>query len=186
MTCVAGVVDEGIVYMGADSAGVAGFDLVVRADGKLFRRGDFLIGFCGSFRIGQLLRYRLKLPVHQDGVDVHEFMATQFVDSVRECLREGGCERKRDEVVSGGTFLVGYRSRLFQIESDYQVGEAAAGIDAVGCGAPAALGAMSALRDVNALRGPNLVHAALQAAERLNAGVRGPFQVQALIEGARP
>ena len=40
MTCIAGFVENGTVWMGADSAGVGGDDgLTVRADRKLFRNG---------------------------------------------------------------------------------------------------------------------------------------------------
>jgi len=36
---------------------------------------------------------------------------------------------------AGGTFLVGYRGRLFRVDSDYQVGESVNNYCAVGCGA---------------------------------------------------
>ena len=62
MTCIVGLVHEGVVYIGGDSAGVAGLSLVVRADEKVLRNGDFLMGFTTSFRMGQLLRYKLDPP----------------------------------------------------------------------------------------------------------------------------
>ena len=42
MTCIAAVAHEGNVWMGADSAGVAGLALAVRRDPKIYRVGDFL------------------------------------------------------------------------------------------------------------------------------------------------
>jgi hypothetical protein len=36
MTCIVGLVDKGDVYIGGDSAGVAGLSLSIRADEKVF------------------------------------------------------------------------------------------------------------------------------------------------------
>ena len=39
MTCIAGLVDSnGDIYIGGDSAGVAGYDLTIRADEKVFKK----------------------------------------------------------------------------------------------------------------------------------------------------
>ena len=133
------------------------------------------MGFTTSFRMGQLLNYSLDAPAHPDGMETHEFMSTCFVDAVRACLRKGGFAKKEHEVEEGGTFLVGYRGHLFQMFGDYQMSEAACGFDACGSGANVALGALY----TSPRRRPQdrLLHA-LEAAESLNAGVRGPFVIE--------
>ena len=73
MTCIVGLVHEGVVYIGGDSAGVAGLSLVVRAD-EMFRNGDFLMGFTTSFRMGQLLRYKLYPPRRHPDDRVAKYM----------------------------------------------------------------------------------------------------------------
>ena len=40
MTCIVGLVHEGVVYIGGDSAGVGGMSLTVRADEKVFQNGN--------------------------------------------------------------------------------------------------------------------------------------------------
>lgn len=176
MTCIVAVPSRSGVVMGADSAGVAGLDLQVRADAKVFTRGPFLMGFTSSFRMGQLLRYRLPTPLHDPAVEDHEYLATSFVDAVRECLAQGGWRKKSNEQEEGGTFLVGYRGRVYAVESDFQVAEPASGFTACGCGQMVALGALHALRDRHL--GANVkVRRALQAAESFSAGVRGPFLI---------
>lgn len=52
MTCIVGIVDNGKVYMGADSLGVGGLSKRVRKDPKLFRVGEFVFGYTSSFRMG--------------------------------------------------------------------------------------------------------------------------------------
>ncbi|MFH0902328.1 MAG: hypothetical protein V2A73_16980 [Pseudomonadota bacterium] len=177
MTCIVGLVEEGTVYIGGDSAGVSGLDLTVRADEKVFRSGPFLMGFTSSFRMGQLLRYALTPPLHDPEMDIDKYMVTVFVNAVRQCLKDGGYARKEHEVESGGTFLVGYKGRLFEINGDYQVGRPLDGYAAVGCGAQIAHGALFA----SAERPPEKrVLMALDAAERFSAGVRRPFMVEVL------
>lgn len=177
MTCIVGLVENGKVYVGGDSAGVAGYSLTVRADRKVFRNGDFVMGFRSSFRMGQLLAQSFTPPRRHHDVDVYKFMVTEFVNSVRDCLKTGGYASKKEEVESGGTFLVGYAGRLFKIEDDYQVGEPVDGFDACGCGDQIALGALFASPS---LKPQARLQLSLDAAERFSAGVRGPFHFEAI------
>lgn len=172
MTAVVGLVHGGSVYIGGDSAGVAGMSLTVRADTKVFRKKRYLFGFTTSFRMGQLIRYSLKLP--KPPRDLDRFMATTFVDALRDCLKAGGWAAKENDREEGGTFLVGVDGHLFTVYSDYQVAKAADGFAAVGCGDEIALGALFATARTG-LRPRRRVMGALAAAERFSAGVRGPF-----------
>jgi ATP-dependent protease HslVU (ClpYQ) peptidase subunit len=172
MTAIVGLVESGSVYIGGDSAGVAGMSLTVRADAKVFRKKGYLFGFTTSFRMGQLIRYSLKVPKVKGNLDA--FMATTFIDALRDCLKAGGWALKENDREEGGTFLVGVQGRLFAVHSDYQVARAADGFAAVGCGDQIALGALLATADAG-LSPRRRVLRALAAAERFSAGVRGPF-----------
>lgn len=183
MTCIVGLVDKGTVYIGADSLGVgSSYECIVRADRKVFRNGDFIMGFTTSFRMGQLLTFKLKPPKRHADIDPYEYMVTDFVDAVRDCLKSGGYATKDKEAEVGGTFLVGYAGRLFKVEGDYQVGEAFNGMMACGCGADFALGSLFSSTDVNSAE--TRVRNALSAAEQFSAGVRAPFFVETLYVGS--
>jgi hypothetical protein len=123
VTCIAGIVENGTVYIGGDSAGVAGWSLAVRADAKVWATEEFAFGFTSSFRMGQLLRYKLNPPARLVGQSVDEYMVGPWIDAVRQRLKAGGYARTEEGAEKGGTFLVGYEGRLFEISSDYQVGE---------------------------------------------------------------
>lgn len=172
MTAIVGLVHDGTVHIGGDSAGVGGYSLTVRADAKVFTNGPYVMGFTTSFRMGQLLRHALKAP-EPDG-DLEAFMATAFVDAVRTCLKDGGWAKKDNEREEGGIFLVGAHGRLFCVHSDYQVAEAADGYAAIGCGEDIALGALYATAR-SRVAPQKRIKLALEAAERFSAGVRGPF-----------
>jgi ATP-dependent protease HslVU (ClpYQ) peptidase subunit len=177
MTCIVGLVDEGKVYIGGDSAAVSGLSLTIRKDKKVFRNGDFLIGGTTSFRMLQLLHYAFVPPAYDASTDLEKYMATAFVDALRECLKAGGYATKEKEQESGGVFLVGFQGHLFCIYSDYQVQEALSGYDACGSGDDVALGVLYATPDLHPRK---RIELALQGAEQHNGGVRAPFYVEVL------
>lgn len=175
MTCIVGLVADGNVYIGGDSAGVGGWDLTIRADSKVFERDGYVFGFTSSFRMGQLLRYDLTLPeLPAADADLFGFMVRHFIGAVRTGMKDGGYAKVENGREEGGAFLVGCRGRLFAIDDDFQVGEAICGFDAVGSGAATARGAMTALAD---LPPHKRIGRALEIAEQWNAGVRGPFRI---------
>ena len=177
MTCIIGLIHDDIVYIGGDSAGVTGYGLTVRADEKVFIKDSFIMGFTSSFRMGQLLRYSLKLPKFHSDIDIYEYMVTDFINSVRECLKIGGYASKEKDVEAAGTFLLGFRGKLFKIDTDYQVGIPTQPFDACGCGADLALGAMYASSKLPPIE---RITQALEAAEQFNIGVRRPFIIKNL------
>jgi hypothetical protein len=131
MTCVAGMIQGGKVYIGADSCGSNGHIYSVRKDPKVFTNGKYVIGYTSSFRMGQLLMFN-NLPKYskkKDG-DEFKFMVCKFVPAIRAIFKEGGYSKISSNEESGGCFLVGFRGRLFQIESDFQVAESSTGYDA--------------------------------------------------------
>lgn len=173
MTCIVGLVKSGIVHMAADSAGVAGLNMCVRTDQKIFTRGPIVMGCTSSFRMIQLLRFTLVVPARNPEADVFEWMCTAFIDSVRTTFRNGGYMHKDKDAEFGGTFLVGVGGRLFSVQDDYQVGERSDQFDACGSGEDLALGSLFTTRGDDDPR--RRLQAALEAAEHFNAGVRQPF-----------
>jgi ATP-dependent protease HslVU (ClpYQ) peptidase subunit len=181
MTCVVGLVHRRRVFVGVDSAAVAGWTRRVTRLSKVFRRGPFLLGYTTSFRMGQLLEHHLELPEHPRGASEMSYMVRHFVEAVRKLLKERGFAKIESNTESGGQFLVAYRGRLFTVESDFQVGESGDGFDAIGTGGEVALGAMKALeRLAPAAR----VRRALGIAAHFNMGVCPPFVVKSIAHSA--
>jgi ATP-dependent protease HslVU (ClpYQ) peptidase subunit len=179
MTCIAGLEHEGRVWIGGDSAGVAGLDVDVRADEKVFRNGEMLIGFAGSFRMGQLLRYAWDPPTTPTAErDDMGFLVVDVMDSVRALLEQHGYLKKKHDVetLDDGLFLLGYRGRLYRVDADLQVGRSRHGYAAIGCGESYALGSLHATADI-AAAAPRRIRSALKAATVFSGGVRGPYVV---------
>ena len=176
MTCIVGFIDKkkNKVVMGADSVGIAGLEVTLRKDKKVFKNGDFVIGGTSSFRMIQLLRFSFRPPEIHDK-EIYEYMCTDFINAVRKCFEEGGCLQKfSDGDEKGGVFLVAYKDRLFKIDNDFQVAEASQGFDACGCGEAYALGSIYSTSKTNA---ETIVIDALRCAENFSGGVRSPFVI---------
>lgn len=176
MTCIVGLETPEGVFIGGDSAGSNGQLLHIRADEKVFHNGPFIMGFCGSFRMGQLLRYSLQLPEFQEDQDLMQFMCVDFINAVRTCLKEGGFAKNQAGNESGGLFLVGFKNRLFRVDSDYQVGLIADGYAAIGSGEGYALGALHALQYQD-MAPEDKVYMALDAADEFTGSVSHPFLI---------
>src|SRR4051794_21483555 len=90
MTCIVGLARGGKVFIGGDSAGVAGWELSVRRDRKVFRNGEFLIGYTTSFRMGQILEHGFKPPPFPKSASLNRYMVVDFINAFRASLKEHG------------------------------------------------------------------------------------------------
>lgn len=177
MTCIVGLIDDGDVYMGGDSAWVGGYSLNLLREKKVFVNSGYIFGWAGSVRMAQVVHYAFEPPRFVNG-DLHRFMVVDFADAMRECLTDKGVMEKKDNVEShDGWFLVGHRGQLFHVEPNMQVTTLSDPYDAEGCGRDIAYGSLfSTQGDPPRDR----IKKALVAAERYSAGVRGPFHIKRL------
>lgn len=182
MTVIAAWVDEDRkVWIGGDSAGVSNWELDIAARPKVFALGEMVIGYTSSFRMGQALEFRLPAPtVVPETIDaLDRYMAVEFSDAVRTVLRDIGYLKAENGRESTGVFIVGVRGQLYNADDDLHVRRTRNRFMAVGCGGVAASGALHAFaasRQCDA-DGSLVVNAALNAAEALCIGCRGPFTI---------
>lgn len=178
MTCVVGTKSRSGVIIAADSLGSAGWDCEVRRDPKVGRVKEYVFGYCGSFRLGQVLLYDFDPPIppKRKAPDVYRFLVSEFIPVLREECNRAGLLHKDDNVegLENSSFLIGIYSNLFYVEGDFQVGWPHHPYASVGCGAPYALGAMYAGYKAKK-RGEDLLMLGLVAAETYSNGVRSPF-----------
>lgn len=176
MTCIVGLVDKrsNKVIIGGDSASSSDSEMFLRKDVKVFKNGNFIFGCTSSFRMIQLLRFSF-IPPEIKSKDIYQYMCTDFINEVRECFKVGGYLQKYatgDD--KGGTFLVAYKNRLFNIQNDFQVGENLNGIDACGSGANFAIGSLFTVSKTD--YNPNdKILKALECSEYFSLGVKRPF-----------
>lgn len=180
MTCIAGVIDKGRVFIGGDSAGIDtgnNYALQTRQDPKVFKKGAFVIGFTTCFRMGQVVRYVFDPPEPPlSDFGLFGYMVRSFVPALRASLSEtGAMDKDCSGQESGPDMLVGIRGKLFGVQENFQISESIHSIDAVGCGAQFAIGSLWATRFHHDPE--HRVFEALKTSETFCAGVRGPFIV---------
>lgn len=178
MTCIVGVKTTSGVMLGGDTLGVSGYDGTVRADGKVFNlTGQVACGFTSSYRMGQILEHHVTVPPFKRGEDLFAWAVREFVPAVRDAFKEHGYTKVDNNRESSGAFLLAVRDRLFRVEDDFQVAEAADGFDSCGCGQSYALGAIEALRHQPQFKSKpqEVLRGALAIAAKFSIGVGGPF-----------
>lgn len=180
MTCIVGLIENGITYIGADSLGSNGYSKTVRNDKKLFKLQDTpnaILGFTSSFRMGQLLMYANNLIDKRDEPNIdHKYIVTKFIPNIISLFESGGYAKNNSGEKKGGIFLLGYKDKLFKIESDFQVGESMLNYDACGCGEDYALGSLATSESMDTTP-IDRIHKALQAASKFSPGVAPPFYI---------
>ena len=182
MTAIVGLVDDGVVYIGGDSATTDGWlNQSTMAGSKVFERSDFLFGVAGSIRALQLVEHKFQIPWCPVEVPCETYMVTQFLDSMRECFLDSGYLKKQhEEEEMDSAFLIGHEGKLFTLHVDFALVENNRGYAAIGSGAEIAQGAMYATADRDDLTPKERIRIALRAAEQHNAGVRRPFIIKSL------
>lgn len=180
MTCIVAVAHDGKVVMGGDSAAVDDHDYSIGTcrEAKVWQSGPVLFGACGSFRVSQLLRWKMTLPTPGPDDEPLDYIVGDLIDAMRDSLARGGAlttwqEDSTEELTSSG-LLLGYGGRVFEVFEDFGIGELVEGYGSIGCGSLIALGSLSSTEGQKSRK---RVQTALSAAERHSAGVRGPFTI---------
>jgi ATP-dependent protease HslVU (ClpYQ) peptidase subunit len=177
MTCIVGIEQGNTVFIGGDSAATSS-DLKQRviADRKVFVIGEFAFGVCGLPKVMDALRFNIKFPQQAKGTDDREYIASEFIPTFKAGLQSEGCVliHKDHGEYFQGAILVGYRGKLYNVESNFQVITSAYGFDSVGSGSDIAMGSLHATKS---LRPKKRILQALEASAINNAGVRPPFAI---------
>jgi hypothetical protein len=185
MTCIVALISENKVFLGGDAAASDDKSGLIfsRTDAKVFKVGQFGIGFVDSFRMGQILQYNWVPPVYKPTAgykNLDKFMRTKFVDSVKESFKEhgyGNFGQGSEDGDAGGVFLISVQGsgRIFTMDSDFHIGEADIQYMAEGAGQELALGSLYSTAAIKTPR--RRVRMALEAAAKFNMSVRPPFTI---------
>jgi ATP-dependent protease HslVU (ClpYQ) peptidase subunit len=180
MTCIVGLAtSEGEAFVGGDSCGTVDDYTCILADGKVFARGEYLIGCAGSRRAAEIVRHRGTLPdipADADADQLDRLMAVEFSDALRKAFDESGALTRSDDKGEcfDGTAIVAVRGRLYFVAGNFSVTPISDGKWATGSGATFAIGSLDSTEGDDP-RGRVLT--ALQIAAERAEGVRPPFHV---------
>lgn len=171
MTIIAAIRCSNEVLMGADSASTLGpsLEYLVRADPKIIRHGELVIGVTGHYRTTQILEFKTNFPPIPAEAG-RGWMVQSFVPAVQQAFYAENWEPG----TGPGSLLVAFRTSLFRvILQDWGVVEGVS-YDAIGSGGPIALGCLYGSAGTQANPADRL-WSSLEAASCHNMAVRPPF-----------
>jgi len=171
MTCIVGLVQDGRVLIGGDSASTSGDYTVLCKYGKVFRVGEFIFGVSGSWRVLQLLKYSFNIPPVEG--DIMRYMCTTFVTSLRGLISDNDVKIGDDG--EWFEFLVGWDEHLFKVCCDYQISTTLDDYNACGSGMDYALAAFYNM-DLD-MCATLKVERALETASKFCNSVSPPFSI---------
>lgn len=185
MTVVLGFSDsKGNVHIAADSGSFTNCERYVSKVDKVFMLGsEFLVGFAGSWRQGNIIRYDFIPPPRPDGIDDMAYLVSYFVDSLRELLKSKGFSAISDnvETTGDGLMLLGYKGKLYTIDSDFSVNTHIDCVDSIGAGSLHCISAFDALSSMKDIRKRMLK--ALDVTEKRCIFVSRPYNYMVLKNG---
>lgn len=177
MTCIVAIKKDNYIYMGGDSAAtdMNSGSISIRSHPKIFINKSCIIGFSGSFRIGQLLEYSFVPPAHPTGMSDMEYMCTLFVNKLQSTLETHAMlSTENRHMASNQQLLVGYHGVIYEIEEDFNVGVSPHAYNSIGGGSDIAKGSLHTTEAWD-ISPTERITAALTAAAEYNTSVKAPF-----------
>jgi ATP-dependent protease HslVU (ClpYQ) peptidase subunit len=180
ITCIAGLVQDGTVYLAGDSATTRGNRRIIKKKTKVVKRGEFVMGGAGHSVMAQLMHYVTTLPPVFENQGCFDYMVNTFLPLFRKAVKEAGQMTIKDSLESTESeFLIGFRGHLFSIGCDMNVNECIDGYDAIGSGEEFALGVIYATKDSELKPEERLIQA-LECAAYHQHYVYPPFEVESV------
>lgn len=186
MTCIVALISGNKVILGGDSAASdekTGL-ILQTTDPKVFKVGQYGIGFVDSFRMGQILQYNWVPPIYKPTAgfkNLDKFMRTKFVESIKEAFQENGYGKfgnnAPEDGDEGGIIIIAVQNtgRIFIMDVDFHISEVDVQYLAEGSGQQVALGSLFSTSAVKTPR--KRVRMALEASAKFIMSVRGPFTI---------
>lgn len=184
MTCIIGYISdyknsEGYnkIFMGGDSCGSNSYDITIRKNKKVFIKNNMIFGFTSSYRMGQIIQYCFNIPYHEKDLNNYEYLCSIFIKELIKCFKDNGfLEKNENGRYNGGTFLLGYKGCLYQIQDDFNIAELTLNYHACGSGEDYAMGALNILNKKK-LNPKEKIKNALTTAEKFSRLVSSPFDI---------
>lgn len=141
MTCIAGIMKDGKVYLAGERGASEGNYIVPIDKPKIWKSGPYIFGYAGTFD-SQIIQYNFNPPAPEGNLD--KFMHTKFLKSLKSFYNEWDMGGKDSEV----SIIIGIKGRLYEHDADTLT---LISYDrdylAIGSGADYALGSLHATRN---------------------------------------
>lgn len=149
MTAIVALKHKGIIYLAGDRCGSNGYSKSLSVNPKIFKKGDFYLGYTSSFYMGQILEHIWTPPVRSEGLDDNVYLYKHVIPSLKNTLVDNHYGKYFDEELKEpnlGSFVIVYKGRIFVHHSNGAVIEVE--YAGVGCGGESVLSSMLSMLDL--------------------------------------
>ncbi|EOR9074223.1 hypothetical protein FOI42_RS03815 [Escherichia coli] len=171
MTCIIAYTDGNTSFIAGDKLGSNGFTKAIQTEPKVFEK-EFIkidesglnrtkevmaMGYTSSFRMGQLLTYKLDLPEQQSNQTFSQYLVLEVIPRIRTLFKEEWGARDTTQDVGGGQFIILHNHTIYEVQEDFSVLQPKTQITSVGSGTYHAIAAMQAYIEVQKETGVKMV-----------------------------
>ena len=165
MTCIVGINTGQKIIIAVDRLGSNGFTYSQYHE-KVFAKDGFIFGVSGCYRVLQLIKHKFVIPKMNVGQAVDNYIYNDFTDAFIKLIRENNCAINKDNIDSmGSNLLFGFKDKLYQMESNFQILSDCRGYDAIGSGCYHAMSSLYSTNDLNIVPEDRLKKAIVCASE---------------------
>ena len=173
VTCIVGIIDKDIVYIGGERSASDDSSVVSTLRPKVGIKGEWLYGFSGSYGTGQLIEL-INLPKVLKNDDPYNLLRLIVVEELKRAYESFG----RDHEDNAADWLIGCKGRLFELSSgDWGVIELSE--SSIGSGNNIALGSLHTTRGFD-IDPSERISMALDAAITISTTCIGPVDIISL------
>lgn len=145
MTCIVSFLYNNEIILAGDKSGSNGFLKVNIKEPKVFHKKDFMIGYCGSFRMGQILKYVWEIPKRKVDQTTENYIYIDIITSIKKCFKDNGFGD--EDKNKFGNFILCYENRIFEVQQDMSILEHEMNIVCIGSGEYHAVAAVQVLME---------------------------------------
>lgn len=186
MTCVVAIKGDDGIYIGSDtlaSSTESGAARVRSKNSKVFKIGEFTIGFSGSYAIAQAVQFGFKPPSLPKKLEsVESFMVGKFIDKFSNFIYNKFDINKIEKEFDDSSFIVVFKNNIFLIEQDFHIEIVNHDYEAIGGASDIAIGALYSAKEIESkykikIHPRDMIKIALDAAKEFNMTVRDPYEI---------
>ncbi len=178
MSVVVGYIDEGNIYVGADSQLTAGSFISTTDHKKIFKKKticgkEMVIGCVGSTRQKTIVESNFVLPKMPFGYSTREYLVRIFIPRMIDVFKQNGMGIEGEWEIN--SMVLAFRKSLWHIERNCNLVEYADWV-CIGSGSEYAYGALEALRDSKIIT-TDRIKKAIECAIKYDCYVGGKIEI---------
>lgn len=178
MTCIVSYKSNGKIYIGGDSGASENNNISVRNDVKVFKINDIIIGYAGSFRCAQLVKFSFNPPKQLKTQSNHAYMCATFIPELHKVFDANNVFHSDNKSESELQLLIAYKKEVYLMDFDFNIGIPADDYASIGASSEVATGALYAITELNPdIPAADAIKIALDASVKFTTSVKPPYTI---------